>query len=306
MSVNQVTVRIPASSANLGPGFDAIGLALALYNHVTFTRQPAGLTITVEGEGADEIPCNQRNLVWQSAEKVWQLVGGRPDGLHIALRNDIPVGSGLGSSSAAIIGGLVAANALAGEPLSRDDLLNLAGQIEGHPDNIAPALLGGLVAAFMHGDQVVWRQLPVAEMQVVVVKPDYPFLTEQARAALPPMVSRADAVFNIGRTPLVLEALKSADYPLLALAMHDRLHQPTRLPLMPGLQVAADRMRAAGAAAVALSGAGPSLIAFSADSHAAIAAAAIAAIATTGHAARAWYLTPDRTGTREQILTDTA
>lgn len=291
-----VTVRVPASSANLGPGFDALGLALNLYNEVQFTRREHGLRITASGEGADEIPLDETNLAYHAAEQVWSAVGRRPAGVQIALRNAIPVGSGLGSSSAAIIGGMAAANALLGAPLTTDDLLALAGALEGHPDNIAPALLGGLVAAFIADGRVVYRRWPIAPFTVVVVKPDYHFLTEEARAALPTHIPRADAVFNIGRAPLVLEALRTADYPLLAAAMQDRLHEPYRIPLMPGLAAAMAAARAAGAAAVAVSGAGPSLIAFAAEGHAAVAAAAQSAYAQAGYRSRAWLLQPDQCG----------
>jgi homoserine kinase len=297
--MNQVTITIPATSANLGPGFDCLGLALALYNTVTFTAVATPtLTITVTGLDADKVPTNETNLVYQSACSMFDRLGKRPSGLHIQQENNIPVGSGLGSSSTAVLGGLLAANALVDGHLSQADILAIATATEGHPDNVAPALLGGLVLGVMNGNQVHIEQLPIAPQQVVIVMPAFELLTQDARAALPSQISRQDAIFNASRLPLLIRALETAAYPSLSLAMQDRLHQPYRLPLIPGMAQAFAAATAAGAAGVALSGAGPSLIAFAPDHHAEIVGAVTAVFHQHNLNARSWILPIDTAGTQ--------
>ena len=298
--MNQVTVTIPATSANLGPGFDCLGLALALYNRVTFTAVSANpdLTIEVTGLDAEKVPTDETNLVYQSACCMFDRLGKRPSGLHIQQENNIPVGSGLGSSSTAVLAGLLGANALVGGHLSQSDILAIAAAEEGHPDNVAPALLGGLVLGVMAGDQVHIEQLPIAPQQVAVILPDFHLLTHDARNALPAKISRQDAIFNASRLPLLIRALETAAYPKLTLAMQDKLHQPYRLPLIPGMAAAFDAAYAAGAAGVALSGAGPSLIAFASDGYAEIVAAVTAVFQQNHLSSRSWILPIASTGTQ--------
>ena len=297
--IQQVTVTIPATSANLGPGFDCLGVALALYNRVTFTAvSTAGLTIEVTGLDADKVPTDETNLVHQSAICMFARLGKRPSGLHIRQENNIPVGSGLGSSSTAVLAGLLGANALLNGHFSQADILALATAEEGHPDNVAPALLGGLVLGVMDGERVHIEPLPIAPQQVVIVTPDFQLLTKDARAALPDLISRQDAIFNASRLPLLVHALETADYAKLSLAMQDRLHQPYRLPLIPGMGEACAAAYAAGAAGVALSGAGPSLIAFAPDHHAEIVAAVTAVFRQNGLASQSWILPIDTEGTK--------
>jgi len=294
----KVQVTIPATTANLGPGFDCLGLALDLTNTVTFTAVDATavastavpLTITATGEGAAELPRDEGNLVLRAAERVFDVVGKRTANLHIHQHNNIPVSSGLGSSAAAVLGGMLAANGLLGSPLSRDDVLQLAIEMEGHPDNVAPALYGGLVLSVR--DAAGWHVEPIAMplLQVVYVLPDFDFPTAAARAALPTQVSLADAVFNAGRVGLLVRALAAADYDLLAVAMQDRLHQPYRIPLVPGLAGALAAARTAGAVGAAISGAGPSVVAFAATGHEEIAAAITAAFTEAGLTSRTWIL----------------
>ncbi|MBK8906185.1 MAG: homoserine kinase [Anaerolineaceae bacterium] len=296
---NQVTITVPATSANLGPGFDCLGVALGLYNHVTFTAvSHPTLTIEVTGLDAEKVPTDEKNLVYQSACRLFDQLGQRPSGLHIIQENNIPVGSGLGSSSTAVLAGLLGANALVDGQLSRSDILAIATAEEGHPDNVAPALLGGLVLGVMEGDQVHIEPLPIAPQQVVIVTPDFELLTHDARAALPQQISRQDAIFNASRLPLLLRALATAAYPQLALAMQDRLHQPYRLPLIPGMADAFAAAYAAGASGVALSGAGPSLIAFAPDGHDQIVAAVTAVFRQNNLGSRSWILPIDTTGTQ--------
>lgn len=291
-------IVVPATSANLGPGFDAIGMALALHNQFAFRPTARGLTITVSGEGAATIPCDASNLVYRAAQTLFDELGFRPTGLQIDIRTAVPSSSGMGSSSTAIVGGLLGANALAGSPLSRAELLARATAIEGHPDNVMPALYGGLTIGVMDGGTVIVEQVALPPLRVVVVLPDVALSTEQARAALPPVVPLRDAIFNISRAALLVRALARGDYDKLRVAMQDRLHQPYRFPLIAGIAQAATQALAAGAAGVALSGAGPSLIAFAPDGHAAIGAAIQAAFDAAGVSSRVWHLDVDRAGAR--------
>lgn len=300
--MNPVKIIVPATTANLGPGFDSTGMALTLYNEITFTPLASGLEIEICGEGADQLPRDASNLVYEAAQVVFERLGDAPAGLCIQANNAIPVGSGLGSSSAAIIGGIVGANALLGSPLNKLQLLELAAEIEGHTDNIAPALFGRLTMGLITDGQVFFERLDVPPLTVVIVLPEFQMLTSEARAALPAMIPYGDAVYNIGRIPFVLRALQNADYNMMAYAMRDRLHEPYRFPLIPGMDAATTAARTAGAAAVALSGAGPSLIAFAPDKHQQIAAAAQAAFAANGLASRTFILNIDTEGTRTQIL----
>ena len=294
----QVTVTIPATSANLGPGFDCLGLALSLYHTVTFTvTETPGLTITITGEDAHKVPTNESNLVWQSARLIFDRFSKYPSGLHIQQENEIPVGSGLGSSSTAVLAGLFGANALLGNPLTRTEVLQMATDMEGHPDNVAPAVFGGLILGVQKEDGLLIEQINIPQMEVVVVLPDYNLPTTEARAALPQELSLQDAIFNTSHMALLIRALEAADYDLLAIAMQDRFHQPHRIPLITGMADAMAAAKEAGAAAVALSGAGPSLIAFAPHNHDEIGKAATKAFAQHSLNSRRWILSVDLQGT---------
>ena len=293
-------VLVPATTANLGPGFDCLGMALALYQEIELTEIPHGLEIVIDGEGAAELSHDASNLILRSAQRVFDRVGYVPSGLCLRSINRIPMMGGLGSSSAAIVGGLVAANALTNYQLTNHQLLDLAIEIEGHPDNVAPALLGGLVivAADEHGPIV--DRVDVPDLTVVVINPDLRVATKTARRILPTHIPRADAIFNAGRVALVTLALSRGDLDLLGRAMDDRLHQPLRKNLIIGYDMVLAAARQAGAAAVAISGSGPSLIAFAHDRHAEIAAAMTAAFAANAIESRTWILKVDRLGARSQ------
>ena len=261
--MTSVMIQTPATTANLGPGFDCLGLALDLWNKTTFSLDGNSIRVKVRGEGAGLLPLDDRNLVLRSALRLYQTAGAPlPEGLSILCENHIPMGSGLGSSAAAIIAGLVGANSLLGNPVSQDEILRLAAAIEGHPDNVAAALYGGLTLVATVGEGVIARRLPVAPLVVALAVPAIHLPTSVSRAALPREVPLSDAVFNISRNAFVIEALRTGDLPLLGKVMEDRLHQPFRLKLIPGGEEAFSAARKAGAAAVALSGAGPSVIAF--------------------------------------------
>jgi homoserine kinase len=209
-----------------------------------------------------------------------------PQGLHITCRNSIPLGSGLGSSASAALIGLLGANGLLGNPISRPEILRMASEIEGHPDNAAAALLGGLVVVISQEGEPITRRFDLSMLQAALVTPRFDLPTHAARAALPQKVSMQDAVFNLGRTALVVEALRSGDLDLLGQVMQDRLHQPYRLPLIPGAAEALQAARTAGAKAAAISGAGPSLIAFGGQDLEAVAQAMQAAFMQAGLACR--------------------
>jgi homoserine kinase len=258
-----VKVRVPASTANLGAGFDALGLALGLYNDIEVERVGSGFVMEVEGEGAERLRAlSSQNLVARAVRGTLGTLGVASDGLRVRMVNRIPLSRGLGSSSAAAIGGVVAAAALAGVSLSSEVLLDLALPLEGHPDNITPALLGGLTVATLVEDKVRCVRLPVPDgVRAVAVIPEFRLSTAKARQALPATIPRTDAVFNVGRVALFLAALQSQRLELLRDATKDRLHQPYRALLVPGMfEVLAEGERA-GALACFLSGAGPTLMA---------------------------------------------
>ena len=209
------------------------------------------------------LPRDETNLVAQSFLRLCEKAGRpAPAGLRIQCVNRVPLASGLGSSSTAIVAGLLGANTLLDRPFDRARLLELAADIEGHPDNVAAALLGGLTIVVQKGDRLLTKKILVPEVHVALAVPELAFSTRTARAGLPDQVSMKDAVFNLQRTPLVVEALRTGDYELLNQVMDDRLHQATRLKLIPGGPQAWHAAQLAGAAAVAVSGSGPSLIAF--------------------------------------------
>ncbi|NMC33032.1 MAG: homoserine kinase [Veillonellaceae bacterium] len=261
-------VRIPATTANCGPGFDTLGIACTLYNEVLLemTETTGQIEIGVSGDGADSLPVNDRNLVLRSVRAVFEKAGKQPSGIRLTLRNNIPLSRGLGSSSAAIVGGVVAANAVLGGKFSPDELLDLATKLEGHPDNVAPALLGGFTISVMQGGQVVCLRLPVPEqLQLVVCIPDFRLSTNKARQAIPASVPHRDAVYNVSRAALLVGAMASGQIGYLADALDDKLHQPYRAALIPGMMEVFAAGKAAGALGVAMSGAGPSLMAYTTE-----------------------------------------
>jgi homoserine kinase len=258
----KATVRVPASTANLGPAFDCLALALDVWNETEFELAGAKLSIEIRGEGEMHLPRNEKNLVYRAFKRACDEVSEPlPGSLAIRSRNSIPLSSGLGSSAAASLAGLLGANALLGGPLNPDLILQLGAELEGHADNFAAAQLGGLVLVTKPDWRFAARRLECAPLHAVYVLPEVRLSTKEARRALPQQVPLADAVFNIGASLQVAEALRSGDLAALAAAMHDKLHQPYRLPLIPGAAEALQAARQAGAAA-GLSGAGPGLIAF--------------------------------------------
>lgn len=299
-----IIVKVPATSANLGPGFDTLGLALDLWNEsefVTDSEADKRIVVSVEGEGAGKVSAGKDNLIVEAAMKLAELAKQTLPAFKLHCVNHIPMGSGLGSSSAAILTGMLGANALLNNPFSKTEILKIAAEMEGHADNVSPALLGGLTLSSVdvNADQVIVRQIPIGmDPYITIVLPDFRLLTKEARAALPKQFSMKDAVHNISHAALVLEAFRCGDLNLLGEAMTDTLHQPYRLKLIPGAESALEAARHAGAAAVALSGAGPSLIAFSSKAEPAIGESMKRAFESAGLNARVFPLKVSLEGAR--------
>jgi homoserine kinase len=263
-----IRVRVPATTANLGPGFDALGLALRLHNTVELDTAPSP-RIEIEGEGAMSLPRDPSHLAYRAALAVVEAAGtrgggtSRPRAFHLRQHNRIPLARGLGSSAAAIVGGAAAANALLGGLLDHAALIDLAAGLEGHPDNVAPAVLGGLVACVTtESGKIRWTRLIPKRLRVVIAIPEFAVSTAEARRLLPETVPFGDAVFNVSRTALLVAALVDGRMDLLGEATRDRLHQPYRARLVPGLEAVFAAAREAGAHGVALSGSGPTIVAF--------------------------------------------
>lgn len=258
-----VKVKVPATVANLGPGFDALGLAVRMHLEIEIEPRRDSIDITVEGEGAEQLPHDETNLVIRSMNSFFDFVGRRPPGFAVRVKNPIPLGSGLGSSAAAVVGGLFAARAITGRSVPQTDMVQLAVGIEGHPDNVMPALLGGLVVCYRNDTDAetrYYRVEPSPRLVPIVAVPAEGFPTAEARKALPTDVSFEDAQFTASRAALLVAALTTgAGAEVLADAMSDRLHEPHRLKLMPETAAVYQSCRDAGLP-VALAGAGPSLL----------------------------------------------
>ena len=250
--------RIPASSANLGPGFDCFGIAWQCYNEIEFIPREEGLVIS----GCAEKYCNEDNLAYKAYHAAMSWAGQRESGLEIRFgRTDIPVSRGMGSSAALIVGGVVAANAIHGLELSGSELLAIATSVEGHPDNIAPALFGGFTVSAMDGIAAVTTHFPISEkLFFTLLIPDFELSTELARSVLPEAVSRQDAIFNISRSALLIKALERGDRQLMRIALEDKLHQPYRTKLIQGFETAEAAAKKLDAMGICISGAGSTLL----------------------------------------------
>ena len=260
--MQRINVRVPATTANLGPGFDCLGMALDMWNYLQF--QPGeDPGVHVVGQGAGYLSTDRDNLVYRAAERYFQETGIAMPPLSITCRNEIPLARGLGSSSAAIVGGLVGASAMTGDALPDLELLwKLAVAMEGHPDNVTPALFGGCQVVVRDQDTLVRAAVPIPEnVQAVLFIPDTPMSTVQARDILPPQVSREDAVYNMGRVALLVNALATGRVEDLRVATQDKLHQPARQQLFPVMRPLFDSAMGAGALGVFLSGAGSTVLA---------------------------------------------
>ena len=254
-----VKILVPATSANVGAGFDALGLALSLHNTVTMEEWDK---LDIMASDGSLVPTGTSNLIYRSAKAVYEQLGKPIKGLRIRQENPIPMARGLGSSSACIVAGILGANALLGNPLTKRQMLTLATSIEGHPDNVAPAMLGGFVSSVFDEGQVFTAHKEInEELAFAAFIPNFKLLTEKARAALPKTVDRRDAVYNLSRAALATAAFCDGDYELLRVATKDALHQQYRLPLIPGGERVFEIAWDLGAYAVYISGAGPTIMA---------------------------------------------
>lgn len=257
--MSKVVLHAPASSANLGSGFDTMGIALSMYNTVELEEADRLEVIDADASG---VPADESNLVWQTVKQVYAQCGRPLAGLRITQKSPIPQARGLGSSSACIAAGVAGANQLLGGVLSAQEVLEFACALEGHPDNVAPALLGGYVTSVMENGHVYTLKKRVDEnLRFVAFIPDFPLLTAKARAALPAQVSHKDAVYNVSRAALMAAAFCEGRTDLFSLGAGDRLHQPYRIGLIPGGAQLLERLPALGAKAVFISGAGPTMMA---------------------------------------------
>lgn len=254
-----IKVSVPATSANVGAGFDALGLALSMHNTVTFEECDH---LDIQSSDGSLIPTGTSNLVYRSAKAVFDQLGQPLKGLKIRQENPIPMARGMGSSSACIVAGILGANALLDNPLTQRQMLTLATSIEGHPDNVAPAMLGGFVTSVYDEGQVYTVKKDINEdLAFAAFTPNFKLLTEKARACLPQNVARTDAVYNLSRAALATAAFCDGDYELLKVATKDALHQQYRLPLIPGGEQVFELAWDLGAYAVYISGAGPTIMA---------------------------------------------
>lgn len=250
-------VRVPATSANMGPGFDCLGIALDMYNYFYVDEIKSGLEL----KGFEECYSNENNLIYLSMKRCFEKTGYKPSGIKIEFKGSIPESRGLGSSASCIVGGVMAANALSGDVLSRDEILEIASEIEGHPDNVAPALFGGMVISIKDKGNIYYDRIKLSKvLKFCAVIPDFKLSTKEARAVLPQNISYSDGVFNVGRACLMVAALANGKKDVIKLACQDRLHQPYRGKLIPDFDEVIDKAYSFGALGVFLSGAGPTIM----------------------------------------------
>lgn len=254
-----IKVRVPATSANMGPGFDSLGVAVERYNVYEFKETESGLSF----KGIPDEFCNEENIIYKAMMKCFEKGNYKVKGLEInTITQDVPISRGLGSSSACIVGGLVGANAIMGNKFSKDEILQMAVEIEGHPDNVAPAVLGGMVVAIMDNGNVHYEKVDVKDVvKFVPIIPDFRLSTSEARSVLPKEISMRDGVFNVSRSALMVAAMTSGNTELLKYACQDKFHQNYRSKLIKGFDIVNKEAYDLGAVASYLSGAGPTIMA---------------------------------------------
>ena len=306
----KVVVDVPATTANLGPGFDCLGAALDLNNRFAMRRIEGGgerFELIIEGSEGSHLRGGPENLVYRAAQRVWKAAGLEPVALEARVRLAVPPARGLGSSATAIVAGLMGANALVGEPLSKEKLLELAIDIEGHPDNVVPSLLGGLCMTAKAASQR-WRVVRcewAPSVKAVVAIPSIRLSTSEARRAMPKAIPVGDAVVNLGALTLLLQGLRTGNGDLIADGMHDRLHEPYRWRLIKGGEEVRKAAIDAGAWGCAISGAGPSVLALcEEDKGPAVSRAMVKAWEAAGVASRAPVLNLQTSGSHWQPAED--
>ncbi|ABB34789.1 homoserine kinase [Synechococcus sp. CC9605] len=306
----KVVVDVPATTANLGPGFDCLGAALDLNNRFAMRRIEGGgerFELIIEGSEGSHLRGGPENLVYRAAQRVWKAAGLEPVALEARVRLAVPPARGLGSSATAIVAGLMGANALVGEPLSKEKLLELAIDIEGHPDNVVPSLLGGLCMTAKAASQR-WRVVRcewTPSVKAVVAIPSIRLSTSEARRAMPKAIPVSDAVVNLGALTLLLQGLRTGNGDLISDGMHDRLHEPYRWRLIKGGDQVKQAAMEAGAWGCAISGAGPSVLALcEEDKGPAVSRAMVKAWEAAGVASRAPVLNLQTSGSHWQPAED--
>ncbi len=260
--MKKVKVRVPGTTANMGPGFDSLGLALSIYNYIEAEETDSGLTIEIKDAQTREfLPTNERNLVYSSMKYLFEKANYSPKGLHLTLESQVPVTRGLGSSSACIVGGLLCANELSGANFSRRELMAMATQLEGHSDNVCPAVVGGFcVSAFQKNEVFYYSHKMPGDLKFLVLIPDYAVVTQKARNTLPGYYPKRDVAFNIAHASLMVASMVSGNYENLLCAVDDRVHEPYRKVFINGYTKIYNKLKAYGALGTYISGSGPTLI----------------------------------------------
>lgn len=257
-----IHIQVPATSANMGPGFDCIGVALQRYNHIWVEKMEAGVLIEVKREQEIKVPLDESNLIYKTMAYFYEQKGLTMPGIHIIQEDFIPMVRGMGSSAACIVGGLVAANELAGGICDKEELAQMASKLEGHPDNSNPAIFGSMVVGVQTSETMQYVRLDLPEDLVfATMVPNFPMSTSAARGVLPTEYSRSDVVFNTSRAALLVASIMSGQYENLDMAMDDKIHQPYRSVLIPNMDAIFAKAREFGALACYLSGAGSTLMA---------------------------------------------
>lgn len=256
-----IKVRVPATSANMGPGFDCMGIAVSMYNTFGFKETSSGLSFS----GMPQEFCNNDNVIYQAMMKCFNKANYKIKGLEISILNqEIPISRGLGSSSSCIVGGLIGANEIMGNIFSKEEIFQMAVEIEGHPDNVAPAVLGGMVVAIMEDERYYYDKVNIKDdLSFIPIIPNFRLSTKEARIVLPKEVSIKDGVYNVGRSALMVSALSNGKYDLLKFACKDSFHENYRSKLIEGFDSVKKEAYQLGAVASFLSGAGPTIMAIS-------------------------------------------
>lgn len=253
-----IRITVPGTSANLGPGFDCLGVALTLYNEFTFTPIESG----IEWDQCNPEYQNEQNLVYRGMKKAWEKLGISPMGVRISIHEDIPISRGLGSSAACLVAGVAGANEMAGSPLNKEEIFYLASSLEGHPDNVAPAIFGGMMVSAKWEDRFVAQPISIASgLQFYGIIPDFQLSTEEARKVLPETIPYWDGVHSVGKTALLIASLANGEFSLLRNSLNDLLHQPYRSQLIPAFHDILEASKEAGDYGAFLSGAGPTIMA---------------------------------------------
>lgn len=259
--MSKVKVRVPASSANIGPGFDSLGLALTLYNYIEAEETKSGLEINIlDAQTKEFLPTDEKNLVYKSMKYLFDEAGCKIPGLKLTLSNEVPVTRGLGSSSACIVGGLIAANELCGKKFTQREIVTMATKIEGHSDNVTAACLGGFTVSVLDKNEVFYYSHKIeGDIKCLVLIPDYAVTTQKARNTLPGYYPKRDVAFNISHASLLVASIVSGNYENLLCAIDDRVHEPYRKIFIDGYQKLYNKLKSYGALGTFISGSGPTL-----------------------------------------------